>query len=129
MRIPREILSNDKPHNRATATLSQSEPTDNFNLSIISAEIGDRNLMSVRNRELSQPLRPFYHHDGVLLIQHLIQAERKNLARAAFNAIEIEMIHAHPPVELIHDRECRAVDFGGINIQARAQAFGEDRFA
>src|SRR5215813_3298292 len=113
----------------AVSTLCQSIPRAfNFDLSVIPSEIGNVDLISVWNQKLSQPFRPFDHHDNIRLIQHLVQPELKNLARAAFNAIEIEMIHTDPPVELIHNRECRAVDVGGIDIKPRADALGEDRF-
>src|SRR5882672_10548635 len=101
----------------------------NTDASLIVAEIANHDPISVWNRKSSQTLRPFDHDDRSRLCKYLLQAEIVNLVRSARNAIQVEMVKPHPPFMPIHNRECRAVDFGGVNVQPRADAFGEDRLA
>src|SRR5262245_4052402 len=95
--------------------------------SLITAEIIDDDPISVRNRESSQALRPFDHDDRPRLRKYLLQSKIVNLVRPTRNAIQIEVVKPHPPFVPIHNRECRAVDIGGVNVQPRADALGEDR--
>src|SRR5262245_42472360 len=101
----------------------------NTDASLIAAEVVDHDPISVRDRIISQTLRPFDHDDRLRLCEYLLQAKIVNLIRSARNAVQIEMVKRHPPLVSIHNRECRAVDFGGINIQSSSDAFGEDRLA
>src|SRR5262245_30042826 len=93
--------------------------------SLIAAEVINYDPISVRDRKTAKTLRPFDHDDRFRLCKYLIQAEIVNLGRSALNAIQIEMVKPHSPFVPTHNRECRAVDFGGVNIQSRADAFGE----
>src|SRR6266508_1723462 len=101
----------------------------NTDASLIAAEVADHDPISVRDRETSQTLRPFDHDHRFRLCNYLLQAKIVNLVRSACNAIQIEMVKSHPPFVPIHDRERLAVDFGGVNVQPRADALGEDRLA